>query len=236
MTTSAPHMNQFGQPVGPVIADWCARPRPARVPMLGQFCRLEPLQLERHAIDLFEAYGVDDGRMWTYLGVGPFQDLLSYLEWINGASRSEDPLFFAIIDRSTGKALGSASYMRIDPPNGVIEVGHVTYSPKLQRTRAATEAMYLMMRHAFELGYRRYEWKCDALNAPSRAAAQRLGFTFEGIFRQAVVYKGRSRDTAWFSVLDSEWPMLRERFEKWLNPANFDPAGRQILSLSEMAN
>jgi RimJ/RimL family protein N-acetyltransferase len=204
--------------------------------MLGQFCRLEPLQLERHAIDLFEAYGVDDGRMWTYLGVGPFQDLLSYLEWINGASRSEDPLFFAIIDRSTGKALGSASYMRIDPPNGVIEVGHVTYSPKLQRTRAATEAMYLMMRHAFELGYRRYEWKCDALNAPSRAAAQRLGFTFEGIFRQAVVYKGRSRDTAWFSVLDSEWPMLRERFEKWLNPANFDPAGRQILSLSEMAN
>lgn len=234
-TSSAQRLNQYDQPVGPAVPNWSARQRPARISQQGRYCRLEPLDAERHASDLDESYRADDGRMWTYLGIGPFGGQCSYRTWAQGASVSDDPLFFAIIDHSSNRAVGSAAYMRIDPANGVIEVGHVTYSPALQRTRAATEAMYLMMRHAFEMGYRRYEWKCDALNAPSRAAAQRLGFTFEGIFRQAVVYKGRSRDTAWFSILDTEWPALHESFEQWLDPANFDTAGRQLRSLSEMA-
>ena len=148
---------------------------------------------------------------------------------------SEDPLFHAIVDAETGKAVGIAGYLRIDPGNGVIEVGHLHYSPRLQQTRAATEAMYLLMRRAFdELGYRRYEWKCDSLNAPSRAAALRLGFTFEGIFRKAIVYKGRSRDTAWFSIVDDEWPQVKAGFERWLDPANFDAAGRQRARLAEL--
>ncbi len=138
-----------------------------------------------------------------------------------------DPLFFTIMDCAGNKPLGLASYLRIDPRSGSIEVGHLAYSPLLQRTAAATEAMYLMMSRAFELGYRRYEWKCDALNAPSRSAAQRLGFTFEGIFRQATVVKGRSRDTAWFAIIDQDWPAIREAFIRWLSPANFDAAGRQ---------
>jgi RimJ/RimL family protein N-acetyltransferase len=144
---------------------------------------------------------------------------------------SADPLFFAVVDAASGRAAGVASYLRIDPVNGVIEVGHLAFAPQLQRTRVATEAMYLMMKHAFSLGYRRYEWKCDALNAPSRRAAERLGFTFEGVFRQAIVYKGRSRDTAWFSVIDSEWPVLETAFLAWLDPDNFDADGRQRRSL-----
>ena len=149
-------------------------------------------------------------------------------------SPSNDPLFFAIIDQSTNCAVGVASYLRIDPNSGSIEVGHINYSPLLQRTPGATEAMYLMMKNAFELGYRRYEWKCNALNAPSRIAAERLGFSFEGIFRQAGVIKGRNRDTAWYSVIDPEWPALREAFVKWLEPSNFDPKGQQFVSLKTL--
>lgn len=173
--------------------------------------------------------------MWTYLARGPFATRESYRAWMSDVCPCNDPLYYAIVDLATGKASGVASYMRIDPANGCIEVGNLAFSPLLQRKPAATEAMYLMMRHAFELGYRRYEWKCDTLNAPSRAAAQRLGFTFEGIFRQAVVYKGRSRDTAWFSIIDKEWPALKVGFERWLLPENFDANGKQILRLSGLA-
>jgi RimJ/RimL family protein N-acetyltransferase len=156
---------------------------------------------------------------------GPFPDEAAFLAWAEVAERSDDPLFFAVVDR--GRPVGVAAYLRITPAAGSIEVGSITYAPSLQRTAGATEAMYLMMRQAFELGYRRYEWKCDVLNAPSRLAAERLGFTFEGVFRSHMVYKGRNRDTAWYSVIDSEWPALDGRFRRWLDPANFDDTGRQ---------
>jgi RimJ/RimL family protein N-acetyltransferase len=202
--------------------------------MTGRFCRVEPLDAQRHAADLFAANAEDrDGRNWTYLPRGPYADFASYREWAEAAAKSEDPLTHAILDLASGRAVGSAAYLRIDAPHGVIEVGSITYSPLLQRRPAVTEAMYLMMRRVFdELGYRRYEWKCDALNAASRAAATRLGFRYEGLFRHATVYKGRNRDTAWFSVIDSEWPGLRQAFERWLDPANFDAEGRQRTSLS----
>jgi RimJ/RimL family protein N-acetyltransferase len=175
-----------------------------------------------------------EGKNWTYLAYGPFADLDSYLAWIDRTCSGNDPLFFAIIDRQTDRAVGVASYLRIDPANGSIEVGHINYSPLLQRQPAATEAMYLMMRHAFELGYRRYEWKCNALNAASRAAAQRLGFSYEGVFRQATVVKGRNRDTAWYAAIDAEWPTLHDAFLKWLDPANFDAQGKQRMRLSSL--
>jgi len=228
-------LNHLGQPIGPALPGWKAPPVPSRETMQGRWCRLEPLDAERHADALYDACALDaEGRMWTYLFYGPFADRESYRDWARKASLGSDPLFHAIVDLATGKAAGVASYLRIDPGNGCIEVGHLSYSPLLQRTPAATEAMYLMMRRAFELGYRRYEWKCDALNAPSRAAARRLGFTFEGIFRQAVIYKGRSRDTAWFSVIDQEWLALKGAFERWLDPANFDERGNQIVRLSDL--
>jgi RimJ/RimL family protein N-acetyltransferase len=201
--------------------------------MEGRFCRLEPLDCERHAADLFAANALDtDGRNWTYLPYGPFESLDEYRAWIQQCCCSDDPLFFAIVDRTRAKAAGVASYLRIDAGNGSIEVGHLNYSPLLQRTPAATEAMYLMMRHAFELGYRRYEWKCNALNAPSRKAAQRLGLSFEGVFRQAAVVKGRNRDTAWYAATDKEWPELKDAFLRWLDPGNFDESGRQRTRLS----
>jgi RimJ/RimL family protein N-acetyltransferase len=183
---------------------------------------------------LYNAYSAGDGRSWTYLACGPFTTLESFLEWQNSIYQSSDPLFFALIELSSGKAGGMVGYLRIAPAAGSIEVGHIHYSPALQRKPAATEAMYLMMRWAFEAGYRRYEWKCDALNAASRRAAERLGLTFEGIFRQATVYKGRNRDTAWYSAIDTEWPRLRIAFETWLSPENFDSEGRQRTSLSDL--
>jgi len=172
--------------------------------------------------------------MWTYLPYGPFESPDGYRDWVTERSRDSDPLFLAIVDGATGLATGVASYLRIDSGNGSIEVGHLAYSPLLQRTPAATEAMYLMMRHAFELGYRRYEWKCNALNTPSRVAAQRLGFAYEGIFRQASVVHGRNRDTAWYAIIDSEWPALQAAYEQWLAPANFDSDGQQKTRLSEL--
>ena len=203
--------------------------------MEGRFCRLEALGAERHAEALHDANAVDvEGRNWTYLPYGPFDSFANYRAWIEEMSSSNDPLFFAIIDQSTNCAVGVASYLRIDPNSGSIEVGHINYSPLLQRTPGATEAMYLMMKNAFELGYRRYEWKCNALNAPSRIAAERLGFSFEGIFRQAAVIKGRNRDTAWYSVIDPEWPALREAFVKWLEPSNFDANGQQFVSFKTL--
>jgi len=203
--------------------------------MAGRYCRVEPIDPERHARDLYEANSADpSGRNFTYSSSGPFDSFDAYRQWIEKSCLGDDPLFHAIVDGATGLAAGVASYLRIDAGNGVIEVGHINYSPRLQRTRAATEAMYLMMKRVFESGYRRYEWKCDALNAPSRAAAQRLGFSYEGIFRQAVVYKGRSRDTAWYAAIDSEWPELERSFLQWLDPANFDAEGRQRIPLSTL--
>ena len=236
MTDPEPQFNHLGQPIGFPLPDWSERPRPPRTPIIGRFCTVEPIEADRHAGQLFEANSEDrDGHNWTYLPYGPFARLESYREWVDGIARADDPLFYAIIDNASRQAVGVASLMRIDPKPGVIEVGGINYSPRLQRQPGATEAMYLLMRRVFdELGYRRYEWKCDSLNAPSRAAALRLGFQYEGLFRQATVYKQRNRDTAWFSILDREWPALRTAFEAWLDPANFDAEGRQRQSLASL--
>jgi RimJ/RimL family protein N-acetyltransferase len=228
-------VNQLGQPIGFALPGWTPPPRPPREPMLGRYCRVEPLEIERHAAQLHAANCTDaEQRIWTYLGYGPFDSLDSYVDWMRRACGGDDPLFHAIVDGATGQAVGLASYLRIEPANGSIEVGHINYSPLLQRRPAGTEAMYLMMRRAFELGYRRYEWKCDALNQRSRAAAQRYGLTFEGIFRQATVYKARNRDTAWYAAIDREWPALRAAFEQWLDPANFDLDGQQRVRLADL--
>lgn len=228
------HRNDYGQPVGPPLPDWHEPPRPPRDTMIGRFCRIEPLSLDRHADALYEQIASDDNPAgWTYLGYGPFPSASAYRAWAGEAQASADPLFFAIVDGSTGRPTGAASYLRIDPANGAIEVGHLYFTRALQRTPAATEAMALMMQRAFALGYRRYEWKCDALNAPSRRAAERLGFQFEGVFRQAVVYNGRSRDTAWFSIIDREWPAIEQALQRWLAADNFDTQGRQYRALSD---
>ena len=229
-------INQQNLPIGQPVAGWTARPRPPRTPIEGRFCRVEILDPQKHAADLFAANRLDqDGRNWTYLGYGPFERAQDYRAWADAVAAAEDPLFHTIVDRDTDKTIGVASLMRIDAGNGVIETGHLNYSPLLQRKPAATEAMFLLMRRVFdELGYRRYEWKCDALNAPSRAAAERLGFIYEGLFRQATVYKGRNRDTAWFSIIDGEWPALKCAYEAWLSPANFDATGKQKQSLSAL--
>ena len=202
--------------------------------MRGRACRVEPLDPNRHAADLFAANADDaDGRIWTYMGYGPFASLDGYRDWMLSSCLGDDPMFHAVVNAATGRAEGVASYLRIEPAVGVIEVGNICFSPRLQRTAAATEAMYLMMRRAFdELGYRRYELKCDALNAPSRAAAKRLGFQYEGIFRQATLYKGRNRDTAWFAITDGDWPAVKAAFETWLAPENFDAGGAQVKSLA----
>ncbi len=228
-------LNAHGQPIGLPVPGWSPPPRPPYAPLPGRLCRVEPLSAERHAADLLSAYSADTaGTMWTYLAYGPFADLATYAEWVRRMGAGDDQLFHAIVDAASGRAVGVASYLRIEPAAGSIEVGHLAFAPALQHTPAATEAMYLMMRHAFELGYRRYEWKCDALNAPSRAAAQRLGLSFEGVFRQATVYKGRNRDTAWYAAVDGEWPALQAAFERWLDPANFDERGRQRQRLSQL--
>jgi RimJ/RimL family protein N-acetyltransferase len=228
-------VNAYGQPIGPALPGWTERPWPPRTAMEGRYVRLEPLA-PAHAADLHTAnMEAPDGRNWTYLGVGPFERLEDYAAWVASASQMQDPLFHAIIDKATGKPVGVASYLRIDPKSGVIEVGHINYAPPLQRTPGATEAMFLMMRRAFnDLGYRRYEWKCDSLNAPSRRAADRLGFTYEGLFRQALVYKGRSRDTTWFAIVDSEWPALERAYVAWLDPSNFAADGTQKRSLADL--
>ncbi|WP_425089885.1 GNAT family N-acetyltransferase [Stappia sp.] len=228
--------NHLGQPIGFPLPDWSPRPHPPRTAMEGRVCRVEPFDLTRHAGDLHAAYSQDrEGRVWTYMGYGPFADEAAYRRFAEATCCGDDPLFHAVVDSVSGRALGVASFLRIDPANGVLEVGHINFAPALQKSALASEAMYLMMRRVFdELGYRRYEWKCDALNAGSMRAARRLGFTYEGTFRQAMIYKGRNRDTAWFSVTDAEWPTLKRAFEAWLAPANFDADGRQRRSLEEL--
>jgi RimJ/RimL family protein N-acetyltransferase len=230
------HLNHLGQPIGFPVEGWTAREPPPRTPMTGRFCRVEPLDAGRHAAALYAANSEDrEGRMWTYLPWGPYAGFDEYRAALETGLRREDFLTFAVIDAASGKAVGVASYLNVNPAAGSIEVGGIAYSPPLQRKPAGTEAMYLMMRRVFdELGYRRYEWKCNALNAPSRAAAARYGFRFEGIFRQADVVKGRNRDTAWFSIVDSEWPAIKAAFERWLDPANFADDGRQRVSLSAL--
>ena len=226
-------LDQFGNPVGLPVAQQKLAQLPDQLSddaLEGTFCRLEPLRAERHGAELFEAFTGHDS-LWTYMPHGPFMSADSYRDWIASREVESDPFFYAIIDQETQRALGVASYLRIDPVARSIEVGWITYSPELQRSRIATEAMYIMMRNAFDMGYRRYEWKCNALNESSRKAARRLGMTYEGTFRQATVVKGRNRDSAWFSILYSEWPAMQARFERWLDPRNFDGAGTQLTPL-----
>jgi RimJ/RimL family protein N-acetyltransferase len=219
------------------VPNWTPPPRPSLAPMVGRTCRVEPLSIETHAQDLHAANQRDaDGRNWTYLPYGPFASLDNYVAWLNTIVDRPDPMFHAIVDLADGRAIGVASYLRIDPAAGSIEVGHIHYSPLLQHTVAGTEAMYLMMKRAFELGYRRYEWKCNALNAASRRAAQRFGFSYEGVFRQARVDKGRNRDTAWYAAIDKEWPALDAAFCQWLDRSNFDERGQQSTSLSSLTS
>jgi RimJ/RimL family protein N-acetyltransferase len=230
------HFNDLGQPIGAPVAGWTPRPLPSRATMGGRFCRLEALDPDRHAAELFAANSEDrEGRMWTYLPSGPYADFDSYLTASRAAVANGERPTFAIIDAAGGKAVGVASYLNIKPAPGSIEVGALAYSPALQRRPASTEAMFLMMRHVFdECGYRRYEWKTNSHNTASRTAALRLGFRFEGIFRQADVVKGHNRDTAWFAMTDGDWPALKDAFSRWLDPANFDAEGRQRVSLSAL--
>lgn len=225
--------NELGLPIGFPVNGWSGATRPEPVILQGAHCRCEPLDAARHAEPLFEAFIEDrEDRIWVYLPYGPFESTASFRNWMEEACFTGDPFFYAIVDQETGMPRGMASYLRIKPQEGSIEVGHINYSPALQNTIAATEAMYLMMENVFQAGFRRYEWKCNALNERSCRAAERLGFSFEGIFRQATVVKDRNRDTAWYSVLDWEWPTVRQAFRKWLAAGNFSPDGIQKQSLA----
>ncbi len=227
--------SEVAMPIGPRVDGPPAR-RPGRTTLSGRVAALAPLDPRSHSDALYEGIGGEAGnRLWQYLFEGPFADRAAFDLHLQRIAASEDPLFFAILNKASGSAVGYASYLRIEPTHRVIEVGNILYTPRLQQTTQATEAMYLMARHVFEdLGYRRYEWKCNALNAPSRRAALRFGFTFEGIFRQHMIVKGRNRDTAWFSMLDSEWPVRKANFERWLDPSNFGRDGRQKVALSRL--
>lgn len=220
---------RFGEP----LSGWSPPPPPGPEVMEGRYVRLERLDADRHAGDLHDAFFADPA-IWDYMAYGPFASAAVYYRWVREAAAGADPFFYAIRDLGTGHAGGVASYLRIAPASGSIEVGSITLAPVLQRSAAATEAMFLMMQWAFCAGYRRYEWKCDALNIPSRRAAERLGFSYEGTFRQATVYRNRNRDTAWFAVIDKDWPALREAHEAWLSPTNFDANGRQRERLSDL--
>jgi RimJ/RimL family protein N-acetyltransferase len=220
------------------MSGWQGVANPPITPMEGRFCRVELLNSDSHLDDLYDAYSDDsEGALWTYMAVGPFNSKEGFRTWLESVCESDDPLFHAIIDLSTNNAIGVAAYMRIQADVGVIEVGNILFSPRLQKTPQATEAMFLMMRRVFdELGYRRYEWKCDSLNTASRKSAERLGFSLDGIFEQAIVYKGRNRDTAWYSILDREWPILRNAYIRWLDPGNFDEQGLQKRALKQFVS
>lgn len=226
--------NDFNQPIGEAVPDWRAAAMPGGAPMIGHYGRLERLDPSAHGDDLYRACCVDaTDDLWTYMTAGPFAERASFDQWLEGIAGKGDPDFYTITDGATGCAQGIASFMRIVPAHGVIEVGSIVFSPAMQRTALATEAMYLMMKEVFEVfGYRRYEWKCDSLNAPSRRAAERLGFVYDGLFEQAIIYKGRNRDTAWYSIMDHRWPKLATAYEAWLAPANFNAEGNQIERLS----
>lgn len=220
---------KLGQPV----VDWTAPEAPDGHSMTGRYVRLDRLDPNLHADGLFREFSGHD-HVWDYMPYGPFASSSAYHRWMRQDAAGHDPLFMAIFDRNHSVARGVASYLRVTPQAGTIEVGHIAMAPSLQKTRAATEAIYLMMEWAFETGYRRFEWKCNALNMASRRAAERFGLSYEGVFRQAAVIKGRNRDTAWFAAIDAEWPALREAFGAWLRPENFDAEGRQIERLSDL--
>ncbi|MDX1726178.1 MAG: GNAT family protein [Pseudomonas sp.] len=210
------------------LSNWQPRPVPQRQPLAGRFVRLEPLDAARHGDDLWLALQGPDPALWDYLAYGPFASRAPFDAWLAGNAQSQDPLFFSVIDLTRGRAVGLLSYLRITSRDGSIEIGHIAFGQAMQRTPGSTEAVWLLARHAFDdLGYRRLEWKCNACNARSLRAAERLGFIYEGLFRQHMVVKGRNRDTAWFAILDSEWPARRDAFERWLASDNFDAEGRQ---------
>ena len=222
------------RPVGATVDPLPVGNVPDMRPLHGRWIRLDHVSAAKHVADLHASFDGKDpeGRVWTYMGYGPFDSLETFTEWVKAREATRDPWFYAFVRRDTGKAVGMGAFMRNDATNGVIEIGHIWMSPDLQQTREATEAIYLMMRHCFDdLGVRRLEWKCDSLNAPSRKAADRFGFTYEGIFRQHYIIKGRNRDTAWYAMLDAEWPKARTAFEAWLREDNFDANGQQKAKL-----
>ena len=227
-----PRTNAYGQPIGDDLDGWKPPSLPSVQVLSGDHVRLEPLDADRHGASLFSALSEAEDSLWTYMSWGPFSSLDEFAGHLSGLVDLPDWMpYAAIVD---GQAAGYLSYLRIDPAVGSIEVGGIALSPRMQRTRASTEAHYLLMRNAFELGYRRYEWKCDALNAPSRSAAPRLGFTYEGTFLQATHYKGRNRDTAWYAITDRNWPQVERAFVRWLAPENFDEDGTQRLKLQAL--
>ncbi len=227
-------MNQ-NRPVGPVVPNWTPPPLPPNTPIEGIYANVVPFDLEAHAQSLFDLNSKDDA-IWDYMPQGPFGRFEAYRDWMAANALGADPMFHTIINLETGRPEGVATYLRIAPAAGSIEVGYITYSPALQRTRAGTEAMTLMMRRAFALGYRRYEWKCNSLNLPSRRLAMRLGMSYEGVFRQAAIVKGRNRDTSWYAAIDKDWPAISKAFDEWLDPSNFDASGRQKTSLSSLTS
>lgn len=228
----------YERPLSDDPVDRSAWPTPERAPLEGRLVRLEPIDPARHAAALFARAhdgSAAAGRLWDYLGYGPFESEAAMRAWMEGCAGQSDPLFFALVERASGEPLGMASYLRITPGQGVIEIGHIWFSPVLQKTATASEAIFLLIANAFEtLGYRRVEWKCNALNAGSRAAARRFGFRYEGLFYRHLVVKGRNRDTAWYAMIDEDWPAVGAAFRAWLDPANFDAEGRQRRRLSEL--
>ena len=230
-----PDLNPYGQPVGDRVPGWDGAAQLSHAPLKGRFCRLEALNADRHSDDLFLAYQkAEDDRDWTWLGAARPDTRQATWHWVQSKVTDETLIPWAVIDQTSGRAVGVVCFMRIDRPNGVVEIGHVTWSPAMKRSPMSTEAQWLLLNAAFAAGYRRVEWKCDSLNAASRAAAQRLGFTYEGRFRQAMVRQGRNRDTDWFSLLDGEWPAINAALTRWLAADNYDADGRQIKRLGEL--
>ncbi len=227
-------MNQIKLSVGESLPEWKEKLPPPKTKMMGNYCCLYPLDLKKHSYSLFESFCRDKKNLnWTYLPYGPFENHKDFKKWLVGSCLGEDPLFFVVVKKDI--VVGLASYLRIKPEVGVIEIGHIHFSPILQKTRASVEAIYLMMKRVFdEMGYRRFEWKCDFLNKRSCEAAKKFGFQFEGVFRQLTIYKGRNRDTAWFSVLDKDWRKIKQNYEKWLCAENFDEKNEPILSLRSL--
>ena len=220
---------------GEIVESFSIPPHPKGISIEGKLVDLKPLIASEFAEELFISNAIDkEGINWAYLPYGPFESQADYAKWIKSFEEGDDPIFFAVISKKLKKAIGIASFLRINPTKGLIEVGHINYSPLLQKTTEATEAMFLMMKWVFDNGYRRYEWKCNALNLKSRRAAQRLGFSYEGVFRQMTISKGRNRDTAWFAIIDKEWAEIEKCFDQFLSESNFDNNGKSKVSLTSL--
>ena len=217
------------------LSQWQPRPFPPHEPLQGRLIRLEPLDAARHGDDLWQELQGPDPALWDYLPYGPFAERAAFDAWLAGHADGRDPQCYAVVEQTDGRALGLLAYLRITPKDGCIEIGHIAFGAALQRTPGATEAVFLLARNAFDtLGYRRLEWKCNAHNARSRRAAKRFGFSYEGLFRQHMIVKGENRDTAWYALLDGEWPQCRAAFQRWLAADNFDAEGRQKRRLEEL--